>query len=215
MFTLTRKEIAERMAEFIWNFKVGDNIAFNFIILFALYRQKESIEEKNRYILNKPIAIIIVSIIEAVFYDLICRLGQATTHFPESIPQDKRDLIKNKIDKERQWFAYKDSSGEVKKYKRIKNYSLKEIVNFLEQCELFGIKGSLIYAHLRDALFLRNRIHIFNWFGNYERDEFVVFNESRIEKLEDLLTEIFNIMARKYSRPFESDLGREWLQVMS
>lgn len=219
MFSLTRREIAGRMAKFIWNFKVGDNIVFNFIILFTLYKQRESLEEKNKYILNKPIAVIIVSIIEAIFYDLICRLGEATSHFPDSIAQHQRVLIKNKIDKEKQWFDYKDNSGKIKKYKRIKNYSLKEIINFLEQYELFGDKGSSIYSHLRNAFCLRNRIHIFNWFGNYERDEFTVFNESRIKKLEDLLTEIFDVMVKKYLRPFESGLisglEKDWFKTMS
>jgi len=215
MISLAREEVAEKLAEFIWNFKVGDNVAYNFRVLYTLYEQKRQLKEKDRYTLNKPIAVTVVSIIEALFYDLICRLGEATTHFPESISQHTRVLIKNKIDKEKEWFIYKDGSGKENRYKRIKNYSFKDIIVFLKKYKLLGNEKLPIYSHLTIAAYLRNRIHIFNWFGNFEKSEVLVFDEARINKLEDLLVEIIDIMVREYSRPFKSGLRDGWFQAMS
>jgi hypothetical protein len=215
MLILNQKQISEKLAKFVWDFKVGDNIAHNFKTLYFLYKKKEESLDDQKYLLNKPIIITIVSIIEGVFYDLVCRLDMATNHFPESIGQEKREKIKRKIEREKEWFTRKDFlTNKDEKYKRIKNYKISELIRIFSEYELLGEKDNIIYKHLEGASYLRNRIHIFNWFGNFEIDEDKVFNESRLGKIETLLIEILNIMEEKYDRPFQSGQDDVWYSKM-
>jgi hypothetical protein len=215
MIQLDQKQIAEKLAKFVWNFKVGDNIAHNFKTLYFLYKKKEESSDDQKYLLNKPIIITMVSIIEGIFYDLVCRLDMSTNHFPESIDQDKREKIKRKIEREKEWFTRKDFlTDKDEKYKRIKNYKISELIKMFSECELLGDKEHLIYKHLEEASYLRNRIHIFNWFGNFEIDEDKVFNESRLGKIESLLVEILSIMEVRYKRPFQSGQDDVWYSKM-
>lgn len=215
MISLDQKQISDKMAKFVWYFKVGDNIAHNFKILYFLYKKKKESLDSQKYLLNKPIIISIVSIMEGIFYDLVCRLGQATSHFPESINQDKREKIKRKIENDKEWSIRKDPLTNVdERYKRIKNYKISELIKIFSEHELLGEKNNIIYQHLEEASFLRNRIHIFNYFGNFEINEDEVFNESRLEKIESLLIEILNIMEERYERPFQSGQDDVWYSKM-
>lgn len=215
MIQLTQKQVSEKLAKFVWDFKVGDNVAHNFKTLYFLYNKKEESLDDQKYLLNKPIIVTIVSIIEGIFYDLVCRLDMSTKHFPENINQDKREKIKARIEREKEWFTRKDSlTDKDERYKRIKNYKISELIRMFSEYELLGGKEHVIYKHLEGASYLRNRIHIFNWFGNFEIDEDKVFNESRLEKIESLLVEILNIMEEKYDRPFQSYQNDVWYSKM-
>lgn len=215
MLSINQKQISNKLAKFIWDFKVGDNVAHNFKTLYFLYKKKDESSDNQKYLLNKPIIIIIVSIIEGIFYDLVCRLDVATNHFPEIINQEKREKIKNKIEREKEWFLRKDFlTGKDEKYKRIKNYKISELIRIFYEYEILGEKTGNIYKHLEDASYLRNRIHIFNWFGNFEIDEDKVFSESRLEKIEFLIMEILDIMEEKYNRPFQSGQDDVWYSKM-
>ena len=55
------------LSSFIWDFKVGDNILYNFEILQNLYISRQKLQDKD--IFNKPITITTVSIIEAILLD--------------------------------------------------------------------------------------------------------------------------------------------------
>lgn len=215
MISLSQKQISEKLAKFVWSFKVGDNIAHNLKTLYFLYKKKDESLDDQKYLLNKPIIISIVSIIEGVFYDMVCRLDVSTKHFPESIDKEKREKINRKIEREKEWFIRKDFlTDKNERYKRIKNYSMSELIRMFSEYELLGEKGGVVYKHLEEASYLRNRIHIFNWFGNFETDEDKVFNEGRLEKVESLLVEILNIMEEKYERPFQSGQDDVWYSKM-
>jgi hypothetical protein len=212
---LSQEQIAQKMAKFIWSYKVGDNIAHNFQILFFLYQKKDESEDEQKPLLNKPIIVTLVSLIEGIFYDFVCRLDGATNHFPETIKPKTRDLIKQRIENDKQWFSRKDfSKGEVSRYKRIKNYKLSELIAIFSEFELLGEKENTIYKHLEGMSYLRNRIHIFNWFGNFEIDEERVFSEIRLKKSEEVLGEILQVMEEKYARPFESGQDEYWYSKM-
>lgn len=212
MINLTKVEVAEHLNLLIWNYKVGDNIAFNFKQLFFLYNQrdKEALLHK-KMLYNKYIAVTVVSIIEAVLYDFIVRLSEATTHFPACISSEKRSQIKKEIDESKQVF----SSRERGEYKRVKNYSNKELRNLLLKYELLGQKTSPIYNDFEEAVFLRNRIHIFNWFGNFEPDEENVFTNQRVENVEHLAVTIITYLASTYSRPADSNQTDFWLDKIN
>ncbi len=211
MLSLSKKEIADKLDAFVWNYKVGDNIAYNFQQLYFFYHKKEiekSEEKKKLY--NKHLSITIVSIIEGIFYDLITRLDGATNHFPDSITASKEAQIKAHLDKDKQWFMTR-----LGRRKRVKNYKLGEIRDFLKRYLLLGSQTNPIYSDLEEAIFLRNRIHIFNWFGNFERDEQDVFSDTRLVKLEKLLVKVINGMFIIYPRPTPCNQAQNWLDLMN
>ena len=94
------KTVNKKVFGFIWSFKVGDNIVYNFRILSLLYKKKEQ-DSIDKDLYNKPIIIFIISILEAVFFDLMFRLSQSTDHFPKHIPSRTRKKIKEHIEKEK------------------------------------------------------------------------------------------------------------------
>jgi hypothetical protein len=73
----------ELKSDFIYEFKAGDNIAYNFEILGELYSHKNSLSKDKKILLHKPIIIIIVSIVEAMFRDLYERIRKIPGDFPE------------------------------------------------------------------------------------------------------------------------------------
>src|SRR3989344_5365130 len=70
---------------------------------------------------------------------------------------------------------------------RVKNYSLRQMLKLLQEFELLEPKDSPIYNNLEKATYFRNRIHIYNWFNNFEKDEKYVFTDRRLEILEKLV----------------------------
>ena len=207
MFTLTKRELADKLATFIWVYKDGDNIVFNARIIYLLLEQKSNAPSQNQILYNKPVAIIAVSMIEAIFCDLIYRLATATNHFPERLDA-KRYTIKNRISFDR---TRNKKTGEL----QIRNYSMFELLEFLKEFEILGPRSSQVYDHLQLACFLRNRIHISNYHRNFEPDEEYTFSDSRISSVLTLLSQVVNIMCNLYPRPFLSGQGNNWYNLLT
>ena len=73
---------------FIGNFKLGDNIAYNFKILQILYNAQAQLNNDNdRCLLNKPITIILMSIIEAILHDYFFRINNHSIENSINIPE--------------------------------------------------------------------------------------------------------------------------------
>jgi len=175
-------ELDAKIQKFIWSFKVYDNIKYNFNILSTLYECKNSnASSRGKYYFNKPLIIIHVSIIEALLHDFYIRLSQSTNHFPSSIPLDKRKVMQSKF--------------------KTKNMSMDQLVKCFYEYELLGGKSSVIYPALKSLNYLRNRVHILNWFANFERDEIRVFTNSRLVATEKITSYIVNYISKNYSRP--------------
>lgn len=203
MLQINQVQIEEKLNKFIWDFNVSDNISYNLTILFKLYESQQKSATYQRQLFNKPIAILIISIIEAIFFDWMCLLDGATSHFPKSISYSSRQKIKGKITAEKRYWKYVDTStGEDRQFKQIKNYRFSEIIDFIKEFELFGNANESIYDDLINAAFLRNRIHIFNWFNNFEKKEKLVFTDIRVKNVENLLEKILDTMVGKYPRPW-------------
>jgi len=182
--------IKEQLSKFIWTFKVGDNILYNFEVLKELYNAKNN---SNNIVLNKPITITIVSIIEAILIDFVRRIGEATNHKPANIPSEKLMKLKSEIRKD----SFKNSNF----YKR-KLYHYKETIKLFQNYELFGSKEDSFYSLLDEFGVMRNRVHIENYYQNLERDEAMVFTNSRLENLEKILYQLWNKMVSDYTRPW-------------
>lgn len=200
MLSLDQKEIGVKIDTFNWNFKVGDNIRHNLEEVFYLYKLKNEncSNTKEKQFLNKHISITLVGIIEAILYDFVVRLNDATNHFPLIIDNKKRFDIKKYISEQKVLYEYKKTKM---KMLRVKNYSLSQILKLLHKFELLEPKNSPVYNTLEQATYFRNRIHIYNWFNNFEIDEKYVFTDKRIEILEKLVIYILTTMEAKYSRP--------------
>jgi hypothetical protein len=184
--------IEDQLFKFIWTFKVGDNILYNFELLQVLYNAKL---DSNNSVFNKPITITIVSIIEAILIDFIRRIGEATDHKPPNIPKDELKKMKSKIIKDRV------KVGAI--YKR-KKYYFREIINLFQEYEIFGEKDDDFYNLLSEYGFMRNRVHIENYYENHEKDEENVFTNERLERLETILYQLWNKMISDYPRPWPS-----------
>ena len=60
-------QLAEAITNtFIWKYKKGDNIIYNFGILDQLYDSKKSCNTNKKHLFNKPIMLIIISIVECL-----------------------------------------------------------------------------------------------------------------------------------------------------
>ena len=111
MYFIDTEKVQEELGEFIWNFQHGDNIMYNFRVLKALYQAKDRTNPSR--ILNKPITIQIVSIVEAVLIDFLVRIDQATTHLPAEIDADTIQRMKREMNSDKREVRIEDEYGEL------------------------------------------------------------------------------------------------------
>ena len=189
-------KVKVQLDKFIWTFKRGDNIMYNFEILAALYKARKNFTKVD--VFNKPITITIVSILEAMLIDFLDRLHIATHHLPANLSRETIVAIKTEIGKAKK--PTKTIDGRI--YYRRKIYNFSEIVDIFEKHELFGTKGSEIYGLLRLFGDMRNRVHIENYYKVLETDESSVFSSSRLASLEKVLELLWAKMISDYKRPW-------------
>lgn len=192
--------VNEGLFKFVWNFKHGDNIIYNFTVLQALYAAQAN--TKSGGILNKPITILLVSIIEGILIDFLTRIDQATTHLPGNVSRETLKALKQEIENKKRPEKVNDELGE-RIYLRRKMYQFGEIVEIIKQYELFGKKDDQIYKDLVNFGYLRNRVHIENYYRNFEDRETFVFNNKRLGELEDMLSKLWEKMTNDYKRPWQ------------
>src|SRR3989339_648854 len=130
MLSLGQKEIETKLDTFNWNFKVGDNIKHNLEEVFFLYKIKQDScsSTKEKQFLNKHISMTLVGIIEAILYDFVVRLDNATNQFPLIIDDKKRKDIKKYISEQKVPYELKKLGVKMLK---VKNYSLTQILKLL------------------------------------------------------------------------------------
>jgi len=183
------KELEELLFAFVWDFKIGDNILYNAELLQSLIHD----HNKGAVSYSKPIAIIGVSIIEAILVDFVERLDQGTDHFPDLLI-DNKNLIKRRLAKE------KKSSPE--KGVRLRNFGYSELISLCEELELLGpARGKInVYSKLKSMGRFRNRVHIRNYFNNFGRDESRTFSERRAQMIVDYVIKMFRYFEQNYYR---------------
>ena len=161
-------------ADFICNFKTGDNIKYNLNTLDALYSQYN--QSKSVYLL-KPIILINTSIIEAVLHDFHVRIRANTREGVHSLPQDIIDYIRGK------------TIDEFEKY-----------ITQAEKHDFFDMSQTSFYKKLETLRKIRNRIHIQNTKGYMPKNESEVFTESVMVLSEKLLEKTLKAMSEKHFR---------------
>lgn len=177
-----------KISSFIWEFKIEDNILYNLDLIFDLIEKHNNSSKKY----CKPISILAVSVIEALMVDLVWRLNSSTNHFP-----DKRFVLMNK-QKIKQSLKKQINK---KSGKRLRNFGFLDLIDFFDDFKLLGNKKDN-YDFLRSVSKFRNRLHIKNYYNNFEKDESKVFTEPRTQRILDSIVKIVDYFETNYSRPW-------------
>lgn len=164
-------------SNFFNNFKIGDNILYTLEVLQYLYAVYEKSDSKNKNLLNKPIIIEIVSILEAILYDFHIRIDQNTCEGVDNISSsDIDDIRAKKLD------------------------DLDKYITSSKKHMLFG-SNNLFYEKLQDLRKVRNRIHTQNSASMKPSDDREVFSDSNRNLAELCLEKVVKVMSEKYPRP--------------
>lgn len=163
---------------FIGDFKLGDNINYNFCILNALYTSFEAADEQQRLYLLKPIIITLMSIIEAVLHDFCYR---AKFHTREGIPSLRQDIL---------------DSLRSKKIDDLEKY-----ISAAKKHHLFDTVHEDFYTDLDRLRKIRNRVHIQNKNKNLPIKELEVFKNEDKYLAECALEVVLRTLNKKFSRP--------------
>lgn len=161
-------------ANFIDQFKIGDNINYNLDILSALYDGYLNLPEGR--ILIKPIVLLNVSIAEAILFDFVV----------------------NRLKR-----PYRTEVISIDIYNNLKDTNLKKFEHYITQAEkydLFDLKDTPFYGALRSLIKKRNRIHIQNDKYELPYEEDKVFDEKSKILSEKVLEKILVTMSVKYPR---------------
>lgn len=188
-------EFSNYLGVFFWNFKRMDNTIYNLEILSYLYSLRKSEKDKAlRELLNKPIIIFGVSIVECILYDFMTRIQQ---HRNEVIPNLPTSVIED--------IKYKVKEGVI----TMKNLSkLNDIIPQLKKHNLlnWNVDGENIYEQLDKLKTIRNKIHIQNTDEKLNRNELYIFTDANVKKLEIVLETVLKAMIAYYPRPRELKL---------
>jgi len=168
-----------------------DNVNYNFQIVEKLFETKKVEQE---LLLNKPIFILIVSIIECTLYDLLRRVKE---HRKEIIPGLDRKSIndtRNKVTDE-----------------------LSPIISHIQKHNYLQIKtGDTLYEDLDNLRKIRNRIHIQNRSAHNPIDEYQVWSDANLNLAGKTLERIYKVLCLSYPRPNKEFISfsvfpRPWL----
>ncbi len=167
---------------FFWDFKRMDNVNYNFKVVENLCKVKK---EDHLDIFNKPIIIILVSIIECILYDFLRRINQHTNEIIPGLDHKKINDTKNKIIDE-----LSPIIAHIKKH------------NYLQE-----IKGEVLYDNLDELRKLRNRVHIQNRNNQLDRNEDKIWTNYSVQLAGNTLERICIVLCNSYSRPGKSPIS--------
>ncbi|OGH78800.1 MAG: hypothetical protein A2469_04435 [Candidatus Magasanikbacteria bacterium RIFOXYC2_FULL_40_16] len=193
----TKEQLKKELNSFVWEFKISDNIEYNLDVLFNLIEDNDHAKDYK-----KPISLIAVSIIEAIMIDFLYRLYQGTSHFPQKL-KDKETVIKSKLTQETKKSKYVDSENREYWVCSLKNFDFITMIKIYQDLKLLG-DYKQNYEFLMNLARFRNRIHIKNYFNNFEKDESKTFSESRVEKIIKAMVWFFGYFQTHYPRPWST-----------
>lgn len=158
------------------SYKLGDNIVYNLGILNELYR----ISSEDRRLLplfRKLKLVLIVSIIEAILYDLHFRAKHYTREGVQNIPPSVLKYIRSKsVDK------------------------FEQLIVSSRKHKIFDALGEEFYGDLDMLRKLRNRVHIQNEKNDFESDDFRAFSSERLIVSEKALERVCRFMLLRHPR---------------
>jgi hypothetical protein len=83
-------------SNFIGDFKLGDNIAYNLDVLEVLYERFEVADADEKRLLCKPITVLLVTIIEAVLHDFHFRIVSYTREAVHGVAVSVLEYVRGK-----------------------------------------------------------------------------------------------------------------------
>lgn len=170
-----RNQLTEAITgTFIWSFKKGDNIIYNLEIVWELYEAKARSTDKRKY--NKPIIVILVSIIECILDDFAYRIRG---HVNDTVPNISQPDI---------------AEFRTKKYDKLEHY-----IAASKKFNLFN-KPDSFYVLMDELRQARNRVHIQNSKNQLNADEYNVFTDALLTKAQLVFKIVLNTMIVKYPR---------------
>ena len=165
-------------ADFIGDFKLGDNINHNLNILAYLYQRQADPTDVDAWVLRKPIIITLGSICEAILHDLHMRMKLYTSEGVRGIKSKVLEYVRGKkLDK----FEVYISSA--RKHK------------------LLGEPNEDIYNKLDMLRKLRNRVHIQNEKNHFEPNDSQAFSANRQTSAEEALEMLIKVISENHPRP--------------
>lgn len=177
---------------FIWSFKKGDNLLYNFAVLRSLYTAQSAAEPGDKSFFNKPITVIIVAVIECLLADFIDR-----------VKEHRREKVPNLTDDQIHAIRYKEKGGSLV-VRQIKE--LTHLIDQIQKHNLFGVERPELYEAMHYFRRVRNRIHIQNSQStDLPADEDRVFTKQNLAGAQKLLQSVIETMFTKYYRQREVD----------
>jgi hypothetical protein len=166
----------EQYSEVIfWNFKRMDNTNYNFEIICCLI--EGSLNSKTKHLYYKPIFISMMSIVECVLYDFLCRI-QGQVHEGINLNRIEIEKIKN-----------------IDLPTKLKNYT-----DICRKHNLLG-KGDDIYDEIIRFSEMRNRVHIQNQKQTKPFDESKLWSADEVKSCGHLIKNIFELLCMNQPRP--------------
>jgi hypothetical protein len=166
-------------SKFIGDFKIGDNINHNLRIPEVMYKRYAEASDAEKRLLCKPIVVMLVALIDAVFYDLHKRIKTFT-----------REGVENIIASSIEYIRTRKKMDDLEKY-IAKKHGLIEPSN------------DKLYDDLDELRKLRNRIHIQNTKDYPPRNEYDAFTSDKKLLAEKAVEKTFRVMATKYARKLD------------
>ena len=164
-------------SNFIGDFKLGDNIAYNLDVIEVLYGRYHEADAEERRLLCKPITVLLVTIIEAVLHDFHFRIVVMTREGVRGVAEAVAEYVRGKkIDK------------------------LAHYIDSAKKHDFLRATDKQFYADLDTLRRLRNRLHIQNYKDDFERDDRDAFSDARKTLAERSLERTMRVMAEHYHR---------------
>lgn len=175
MTSAQRDQLTEAITgTFMWSYKKGDNIIYNLEVVWELYEAKARSVDKRKY--NKPITVILVSIVECILDDFTNRIRG---HVNDTVPNiSQSDIVMFRT----------------KKYDKLEQY-----IAASKKLDLFNQPASF-YDSMDVLRKARNRIHVQNSKNQLAADEFNVFTDALLAKAQQAVEVVLATMIVMFPR---------------
>ncbi len=160
----------------MWSYKRGDNIVYNYRVLWELYRVRVGMPPYQATLYNKPIILTMASIIECILYDFATRITQ---HVNDVVPNMSATVIED--------------------FKTTQRDKFNHHIVAAQRHNLFDA-NSFFYDELMFVMRSRNRFHIQNSYGHAPSDEHILFTNQSVKRVELVFEYLIKKMMKKFYR---------------
>lgn len=163
---------------FMWSFKKGDNIEYNYEIVWSMYEARDHAKNtSSRSMFNKLMILELTSIIECILEDFSKRTQQSTRDpLPNITPSQLLDFKTKKRDK------------------------LEHYISMARKHNIFNSQNNRIYEDLDLLRKMRNRVHIQNSKNELPINESELFTKENLELSQKVFEFVIGRMMTRFYR---------------